>query len=247
MTVWCSRKTFPKETQNPFLSQVSFYWSLRLRVDTPQSSSKSRRWDRSHLELVCVPLPSGWKQSPGNLSSRWLPKSNQLGWNLTLVESPRELLLKAEPGTRKRTSLFRWKKSRAPRDTEHHGKPALLWEKLVSRGKGQRARSLLVDPEAPRIRESLRVALCQLPTVTCFTWHPQEQHPILCPLLSGNLKTTAKAAACQMRRTEMEWWIDVFFCLSSSSSSFPLFSSFLPQIMVITWELIMFQALNNLL
>lgn len=45
MTVWCSRKTFPKETQNPFLSQVSFYWSLRLRVDTSQSSSKSRRWD----------------------------------------------------------------------------------------------------------------------------------------------------------------------------------------------------------
>lgn len=31
--------------------------------------------------------------------------------------------------------------------------------------------------EAPGIRESLPGALCQLPTVTCFTWHPQEQPP----------------------------------------------------------------------
>lgn len=206
---------FLRKPRTLFYLRFLFTEAWGLRVHTSQNGSKSRRWDRSHLELLCVPLPSGWKQSPGNLSSRWLPKSNLLGWNLTLAETPRELLLKAEPGTRKCTSLFLWKKSWAPREIEHHGKPALLREKLVSRGKGRRARSLLVDTEAPRIRECLQVVLCQLPTVTFFTWHPQEQHPILCPLLSGNLKNTAKAAVCQMMRTEMEWWIDVFFCLSS--------------------------------
>lgn len=83
----------------------------------------------------------------------------------------RELLLKAKPGTRKCTSHFMQKNSWAPSEAEaeakeHHGKPALLRGTLVSRGRGWRETSLLVDTEAQRIRESLQRVLYQPPTAT---------------------------------------------------------------------------------
>lgn len=112
-------------------------------------------------------------------------------------DSP-ELLREARRGTRKCTSLFLFKNSWAPRETEQHGKPALLRGKLVSRGRGWRGTSLLVDVEARRRRESPKIALCQPPTVTIFPWHLQEpipeQYVLLCSLLSGNLKTHRPAS-----------------------------------------------------
>lgn len=118
--------------------------------DVIQRNFRSQRRDNFTWSL-CVVLPSGWERSPGNHSSRWLPKSNLLGWNLTLSETPRELpgrKLNQEPGNaqdswcRKQLSSLR---------NKYHGKPAVLWAKLVSREESWRVTSLLENKETPGV------------------------------------------------------------------------------------------------
>lgn len=126
--------------------------------------------------------------------------------------------------------LFMQINSEAPSEIEHHGKPALLRGKQVSRGQGERVTSVWVDMEALRIRSSCRQFSASLPLPLSSAWHlpmpPPEQHLLLCSLLSRDFRNHSHAS-CQQNVQSRDGTV-TWHCFSLSSSSPPLSSSHFP-------------------
>lgn len=176
----------------------------------------------------CVFLyPLAGNKSPGNHSSRWLPKSNLLGWNLTLTDS---LGAAIESWTRNQEihQPLHIENSWPPSETEHHGKPALLRGKLVSRGWGWRGRSLSVEGGrgGPGIRESLLIVLDCPPTAASLCLArlrvPHQSITSFClPSFQKASENTAKPADCGGARAGPEWWIGMGSLVFLSFPFFP--------------------------